>query len=116
MKNEVKETNFTEEKGNQFVSFVKRVINGEEKIFSIVASSTIIIISVILYLYSGVEDIKTHDEMMLKKGAGELLSDGITCKSGILYYKVNNSIAVAIDVETDKPFHCKAVDGKIFLK
>ena len=116
MKREIKEKEFSEEKGNQFVSFVKRVIHGEEKIFTIVASSTILIISVILYLYSGVEDIKTHDEMMLKKGAGELLSDGVTCKSGILYYKINNSIAVAIDSETDKPFHCKAVEGKIFLK
>jgi len=116
MEKENKELTSAEVVGNSVVNFFKRVIEGEEKIFTIVFSSTVLILSVIFYLYSGVEDIKSHDEMMLKTGAGELLSDGVTCKSGILYYKVNNSIAVAINSETDKPFHCRVAENKIFLK
>jgi hypothetical protein len=116
LKSEIKVENFTEVTGNKLLNFMKRVVKGEEKIFSIVATSTFLIISVILFLASGAKDIKSHDDMMLRKGAGELLSDGVICKSNILYYKVNSSIALAIDSETDAPFHCKAVDNKIFLK
>ena len=116
MKSEIKEKTKSEVIGNRLTRFLKRIVKGEEQIFTLIAVSTISIISVIFYLYSDVEDIKTHDEIMLEKGAGELLSNDVVCKSGILYYKVNNSIAIAINLETDKPFHCKAVKNQIFLK
>lgn len=116
MQEEKSELNFTEETGMKMVGFLKKIKAGEAQIFMAILLSTIFIVSVMVYLFSDVNDIESHDEMMLKTGAGELLSDNVTCKSGILYYKSNGSIALAIDSGTDKPFHCKVAENKIFLK